>query len=194
MNQNMKTYLGISTGVSGALAVLRPDDTWLLAPTASGDGGKSRLPDLPASRQFLLSVCREAGGAGHLLAACEMPPRKPRFGARGNFDSGRRVEFWRVLLGLTEVSCLAVEPRAWQRQIFRGIPGIKPRRLARLFLEQRYPRVDLRGFPGAEGQEAVRDAMCIALWARINSPEPDSSLERTAPSNHQNTGGHHEHP
>ena len=78
-------------------------------------------------------------------------------------------EFWRVLLGVLGIPFVIVEPRVWQKAIFLGISGTKPKRRAQLFIEQRYPRIDLSAFGNAETREGIRDAMCLALWARTTS-------------------------
>jgi hypothetical protein len=165
----MKTYIGIDNGVTGAYAILRPDDTWEHSPVLTIDCGRDRLLDVHGNRDFVLGAVERAGGRDHVLSLCERPQKNPLFGAKGNFANGRNGEFWRVLLGVLGIPFLVVEPRAWQKAIFLGIPGTKPKRRAQLFVEQRYPHIDLSAFGNAETREGIRDAMCLALWARTTN-------------------------
>jgi hypothetical protein len=177
----MKTYIGIKNGLNGACAVLHPDGAWQFAPIVAADGNRDRLLDIGANSELLRAVCQNAGGPDQVLAVCESFPIKPRLGAKGNFANGRLAEFWRIVLTLAQVSFLVVEPRTWQRQVFQGIPGIKPKRLARLFIEQRFPQIDLGLFANDEARECIRDAMCLALWARTNPQRPPAAAEAALP-------------
>lgn len=165
----MKTYIGIDNGVTGAFAVLRPDDSWTYEPVKVIDCGRGKLLDVDGNLAFLDQMAQCAGGTEQLVVACEEPPINPRFGAKGNFANGRNGEFWRVLLALKGFSFAWVSSRIWQRDVLRGILGRDTKKMAKLFISQRFPAVTLNGGFTAPQKEAIRDAMCIALWARTNS-------------------------
>lgn len=161
----MKTYIGIDNGVTGAIAAIFPNESWSFAPVRVIDSGRDRLLDIPGNRQILDDLVQRAGGTDEVVVAYEISKKNPLFGAKGNFANGRNGEFWRVLLTLMGVPFCPADPQAWQRLMLQGIPGTDTKRKAALFIDQRFPRMDLSGF-NAEQREAIRDAMCIALWAR----------------------------
>lgn len=162
-----KTYLGIDNGVTGAFAALFPDDSWQQAPVCLTECGREKLLDIGGNLEFLNQVAARAGGRDRLVVVCEESPKDPRFGARGNYANGRSGEFWRVLLTLNGFSFAWVSARIWQRDILRGIVGSNTKEMARLFLAQRYPAQTLDEVRNAEKREAIRDAMCVAIWARM---------------------------
>ena len=166
---HMKTYTAFDNGPSGGAAVLLPDDTWLLEPVKVLACGKEKLLDIEGNLDLLRRAADAAGGVSQLVVVCEQLTKNPLFGARGNFAQGRHAEFWRVLLTMSGYSFAWVSARIWQRDILRGIAGTDTKKMARLFLDQRFPEVKLEGRFNAEQREGIRDAMCIALWARMHS-------------------------
>ena len=165
----MKTYIGIDNGVTGAFALVSPDEQWQFAPVSVLDCGRDRLLDIPGNLDFIRHAAEQAGGRENLVVVCERQLKNPLFGAKGNFANGRNGEFWRVLLTLEGIPFCWVDPRTWQKQILQGIAGTDTKKMARLFLKQRYPGLKLEDQFGSATIEGVRDALCIALWARMNS-------------------------
>ena len=112
-----------------------------------------------------------AGGISQLVVVCEKQQMNPEFGAKGNFANGQNGEFWRVLLTLGKFSFTYVHARTWQTGLLKafrmGLPAkTGTKGAAKLYLAQRYPNVVLDGKFNADQQEGIRDAMCLALWAR----------------------------
>lgn len=161
----MTTYIGIDNGITGAIAALYPDDSWQFFPVSVLDTGKDPLLDVPANLAFVEDVGYRAGGHQNLVVVFEHAKKNPIFGAKGNFANGRHTEFWRVLLTMAQIPFAWVDPNTWQAHVFRGIAGSDPKTKARLFIAQRFPGVTLDSFKHPQA-EAIRDAMCIALWAR----------------------------
>ena len=162
----MKTYIGRDGGITGALAALHPDESWQLKPVAVVDCGKDPLLDVPANLAFIQEVAQRAGGLPNLVVVFEHAKKNPLFGAKGNFANGRHTEFWRVLLSFAGIAFSWVDPNTWQADVFRGIAGADTKTKARLYLEQRFPAATLAEFNGRSRLEGLRDAMCIAAWAR----------------------------
>ena len=93
----MKTYIGIDNGVTGAFALVSPDEQWQFAPVSVLDCGRDRLLDIPGNLDFIRRAAEQAGGRENLVVVCERQLKNPLFGAKGNFANGRNGEFWRVL-------------------------------------------------------------------------------------------------
>ena len=106
-----------------------------------------------------------------MVAVVEKSQMNPKFGVKGNFSIGQNGEFWRVLLTVAGFAFTFVHARSWQAGLlkpFRGNLKGNPdtKRTAKLYLAQRYPALQLDGNYNAEQKEGIRDAACIALWAR----------------------------
>ena len=169
MNNTLKTYLGIDNGVTGAMAALYADESWEFQPVAVENCGKDRVLDVRRNLDFLRRVALRSGGAGQVVVAYEKQKKNPLFGTKGNFSNGRHEEFWRVLLTLNELPFCVVDPNTWQNDVLNGIPGTDTKARARVYVGRRFPTVNLAAAFNAARQEAIRDAMCIAAWARSNS-------------------------
>jgi hypothetical protein len=166
-----KFYFGADGGSSGGVALLSPDDKWLiLQPVTTLAIGRRLLLDVKGNLQLLQHAAVLAGGVDRMVAICEKPQPNPGFGAASCMAIGACGEFWRVLLTLENFSFTWVHARTWQTTILKPFRGTlkgdhDTKEAARLYLRQRYPEVTLDGFSKAK-QEAIRDAMCIALWGR----------------------------
>ena len=169
-----KFYLGADGGSSGALALLSADDEWdLLEPVRTLAIGHRLLLDVKENLEILNRAAALAGGIDRMVVICEKPQPNTGFSAKSSMAIGACGEFWRVLLTLEGFSFTWVHARTWQTAIltpFRGnLKGEHDtKETARLYLTQRYPELKLEGFSPAK-QEAIRDAMCIALWGRALS-------------------------
>jgi hypothetical protein len=89
----------------------------------------------------------------------------PYFGHKSNHTNGKNGEFWRVLLSTEKIPFSWVNPKQWQKDMFRAIRGRDTKVMADLVRKQRFPNLDCTGFDKTE-LEGVNDALCIALWAR----------------------------
>lgn len=163
-------YLGIDNGLTGALALLLPDDSLAFHPVHVRDLGKERLLDVRKNLAVLQEMARLAAARGcKLLTVFEQGPKSPEFGAKNNYTNGRNNEFWRVLLSIEQIPFGWVNPRRWQDDVFLGIRGDDTKQMAKLLVEQRFPRVTFPKMTKTE-EEGIMDAICIALWAREHHP------------------------
>lgn len=160
-------YLGIDNGLTGAMAFLSPDDHLICHPVLCRDLGKERLLDVSGNQALVRSFLERIPGLGKILIVYEQSPITPVFGVKNNYVNGRNNEFWRVLLTLEKIPFAWVNPRSWQKDIFRGIRGKDTKQMARLVVEQRFPQFRCPGLNKSQ-VEGVNDAICIALWSRQN--------------------------
>jgi hypothetical protein len=171
---NKKYYLGADGGKSDGLALLSPNDTWdLLEPVRTLAIRRRQLLDVNGNLELLRRAAALAGGVERVVVLIEKAQPNPGFGAVSSMTIGACSEFWRVVLTLEGFAFSTVHARTWQKAIltpFRGnLKGDHDtKEAARLYVTQRYPKVTLHEFGNAK-QEAIRDAMCIALWGRALS-------------------------
>jgi hypothetical protein len=159
-------FIGIDNGFTGAVAAILPDGTSLFEPVHVDDLGKERLLNLEANRALLRRFIAKATVARQqILAVCEQCQPNPLFGARNNFTNGKNGEFWRILLSLEGIPFHVVNPKQWQKPMFRGIRGSDTKAMADLVRHQRFPGLDLAGFNKSQ-VEGINDALCIALCAK----------------------------
>jgi hypothetical protein len=129
----MNTSLEMDNGVTGAFALMRPDETWEVAPVKIIDCGKEKLLDIHGNLEFIRRAAEAAGGPGELVVVCEESPKNPLFGAKGNYANGRHGEFWRVLLTVTGFSFAWISPRIWHGDVLHGIVGDDTKKMAASF-------------------------------------------------------------
>ena len=167
-----KTYVGIDNGTSGAIAALDPSDRFvLLEPVRTENLGKRLILDIKGNREILADVARQAGGSQHVVVAYEKPPMNPKWSFASGLAIGRDAEFWRVLLTIECIPFIQVHALTWQTGLLKAfrmsLPGkADPKAAARLYLAQRFPKVSLDGKYNATQCKGLRDAMCLACWAR----------------------------
>ncbi len=161
-----KLYVGINNGTTGAMAGLSPDGRILCRPVEVMRLGNEKLMDIERNLDLLRLIIRWSGQSGpNVLVVFEQAQIAPRFGARNNYTNGKNNEFWRVLLSTAKIPFCWVNPKDWQRDVFRGIRGDDTKVMAELVCRQRFPDSDFRAYNRSQ-REGIHDALCIALWAR----------------------------
>lgn len=165
----MKTYIGIDGGVTGAMAAVDLNDSWTFFPVSVIDCGKDRKLDVFKNLAFIDAAVELAGGPENVMVVYERAKKNKLFGSKGNFLNGQNEEFWRVNLTRSRLAFCAVDPNTWQHDLLVGtVIGDDTKAMAKVYLDQRYPIVRLEAQYNRARQEAIRDAMCVALWARGN--------------------------
>lgn len=171
----MKTYIGIDNGTSGAIAALGPDDRFItLQPVKTVPLGRRLLLDIEGNLDILKNIALLAGGLENVVVTYEKQQMNRYFGIKGNFANGQNGEFWRVLLTLSGFSFALTHARTWQTGLLKAFRMSLPEKAdtkgaAKLFLAQRYPDIRLEEAFNTQQCEGIRDAMCLALWARSNN-------------------------
>lgn len=161
-----KLYVGIDNGTTGALAGLSPDGQILCRPVEVQRLGNEKLLDIDGNLELLRLIISGSGQPlSNVLVVFEQAQIAPRFGARNNYTNGKNNEFWRVVLSMAKIPFCWVNPKDWQRSVFRGIRGTDTKTMAELVCRQRFPDSDFRAYNRSQ-REGIHDALCIALWAR----------------------------
>ena len=167
-SSQVKAYIGIDNGFTGAIACLFPDDSVLFQPVSVLDLGKEKLLDIRSQQAVLHEILAAANRAGvGVMAVYEQCQPNPLFGPKNNYTNGKNGEFWRLLLSLEEIPFQWVNPQQWQKHLFRGIRGSDTKAMAELVRTQRLPRLSGNNLSRTK-MVGVNDAVCIALWARDN--------------------------
>lgn len=158
-------FIGIDNGFTGAIAALGPGQSLMFAPTAVIDLGREKLLDIDRNREVVRAFLGSYGlGKGQCFAVYEQCQPNPLFGARNNFENGKNGEFWRFLLSSEQIPFTLVNPKDWQKVVFRGIRGTDTKQMAELVRRQRFPQISLNGYTKSQIQ-GINDAIGIALWA-----------------------------
>lgn len=158
-------FIGIDNGFTGAIAALGPGQSLKFEPTAVIDLGREKLLDIDRNREIVRAFVDSLGlNKGQSFAVYEQCQPNPLFGARNNFENGKNGEFWRFLLSSEQIPFTLVNPKDWQKVVFRGIRGTDTKQMAELVRRQRFPQVSLKGYTKPQIQ-GINDAIGIALWA-----------------------------
>jgi hypothetical protein len=165
-----KLYFGIDNGFTGAIARIGPQGAIACQPVAVTNLGGEKLLDIDANLAILQRMIAASGVASNqVLVVFEQGQIAPKFGARNNYTNGKNNEFWRVALSLAKIPFAWVNPKNWQKSVFRGIRGTDTKAMAELVCRQRFPGLDLRPYNQSQ-REGINDAICIALWAQQTLP------------------------
>jgi len=161
-------YLGIDNGFTGAVSCLLPDNRVFARPVKFIDLGKEKLLDIEENRLMLREMIAAAGTTkDKVLVVYEQAQVMQKAGARNNFTNGKNGEFWRVLLTLEQIPFMWVNPKDWQKQMFRGVRGDDTKVMAALVRRQLFPEFDGSGHNRSQ-MEGINDAILIAACAREN--------------------------
>ena len=160
-------YIGIDNGISGALAALNKTTGALSAivmPTV--EVRKNNYIDDRAVRDWILAF--ENAGQQRIYVVYEQGQKQPMFGCKTNFAQGYSFGVIATIMSQNNISCMAVNPKDWQKPIFTGIRGdAKDTKGASIeFVRRTYPTFDMR--PTARSKnphDGIADSVCIATWA-----------------------------
>ena len=119
-----KLYIGIDNGYTGAIAGLFPNGTVSCDPVRVTDLGRERFLDVESNLGLLQAIITGAGVTkDNLLVVYEQSQINPYFGHKSNHTNGKNGEFWRVLLSTEKIPFTWVNPKQWQKDMFRAIRG-----------------------------------------------------------------------
>jgi hypothetical protein len=164
-----RLHIACDNGFTGAIAALLPDGSVLGYPVKVIDLGRERLLDVEGNLALLQGIIARAGvPVSGVVVTYEQSPINPYFGHKSNFTNGKNGEFWRVLLSMAKIPYTWVNPKVWQKHVFRAVRGDDTKAMAALVVKQRFPSLELNGHTKTE-LEGIHDALCIALWSRENS-------------------------
>jgi hypothetical protein len=125
----MRAYLGVDPGLSGGLALLEPDGTFVGcwdAPTIKSGTGGRRDYDRPACWALLrAAVLRHPG----LTVVLEQLSPMPKNGCISAFKLGGGLELWTMAAVGLNLAIERVRPKRWQAVI--GCPAGEKASLAR---------------------------------------------------------------
>ena len=159
-------YIGIDNGYTGAAARIGINGELVFRPVAVSNLGGHKELDIDGNIEMLQDLIASSGARPEqTLVVVERGQVGRDFGAHNNFVNGQNHEFWRVVLSRSKIPFAWVNPKTWQKIIFRGLGGTDTKAVAALACRQRFPELNLRGYNRSQ-REGIHDAICIALWAR----------------------------
>lgn len=115
----MRYFLGIDPGKSGAWAIISEDRTNLFygeVPTIKKEYDKHKMIELIRNNQKSI-----------IHAVLEDVHANQISGRTGAFEFGRGKGLWEMVLCALDISHTMVQPKAWQKQMWEGVPkAMKP--------------------------------------------------------------------
>lgn len=165
----MKTVIGIDNGFTGAVVVLRPDDSIDCALPAIIRQEDEKLLDVAAAMALIRRLHVDSTGSRDVIVVWERSPVTPLFGVKNCFIVGQNQEFWRVVPSVLNPPHACVRAQEWQRVIFDEVDGPNTKVKAAKAVARHLPRFDQSSLK-RKARIAVNDGLCIALWARLTHP------------------------
>ena len=104
----------------------------------------------------------------NILVAFEIGQRQPLFGTKGNFANGFSYGVIRTLVRLSELPHIEVNPKTWQKEIFKDIRGadMSTKEASIEYCKRRFPNETLLPTPRcSKKHDGLADALCIASYA-----------------------------
>jgi len=156
--------VGIDPGLTGAVAVLKPDGSVEMydTPTLSvrTSRGVRQVYDVPG----MCGVLRGYAGAGlQVHVVIEEAQAMPGQGTRSMFSCGLGMGVWLGILGTLALPYTSVRPGTWKKAV--GLGG-KDKEAARLRAQQLFPGADLR----RKKDHGRAEALLLAWWGQHRVP------------------------
>jgi len=162
LRQQTTRYVGIDSGLHGAVAVLLPDgsatcfDTPIEVVTMGPKKTKRNDYDVGAMRRLLVSAL---GDARNTCVVLENMHAMPHEGVRSVYMTGRAVAIWEGLCAGLGLPLRKVAPQTWKRHA--GILN-QEKAASRICAAGQFPTVDL----GPRTHTGRSDALMIAVYGR----------------------------
>lgn len=155
-------YVGIDNGTSGALAALMGNEVVLLERMPVVEIGKDTFIDETALAEML-------GRFPGSQVVFEQGQKNPLFGTKGNFANGYSFGVVQTVLRLGRHTYTNVNPRTWQKDVFkdmRGTGGGDTKGASLEFCRRTFPQVNLIPKGCRKEHDGLADALCMAWWAK----------------------------
>ncbi|MCP4127757.1 MAG: hypothetical protein GY753_11920 [Gammaproteobacteria bacterium] len=153
MKEQMKVWLGVDPGRTGALALI-------------DEGGNVGVYDW-MDEEKMFAIIGMWGIIYHIVAvAMEDTPAMKRDSKQSATTFQQHCGAWKCLIKLSGFDPVMVRPVTWMKRRIRQkqTPSDKP---SLDYVETNYPGVDLKGPRGGK-MDGRSDAICIAEWCKEN--------------------------
>jgi Holliday junction resolvasome RuvABC endonuclease subunit len=167
--------IGIDPGLSGAVAVLTLDGTYLAS---------AKLPTIAVKKGNQIDILTLARGLDALrthydvrLFVIEEPQlRGKQQGILATHTQGRAYGRLEAYTELHQIPCEIVHPKVWQAAVLGKITHDK--KVAMAYVGRRYPDAELRPGRCTKAQDGIADAICLAEYGRrlLLAPSPVSPV------------------
>lgn len=155
----VKTYIGIDNGISGAIAILDDVPRVCLMPTYKV--GVSEFIDPTELMEILLSV-------DDPFVVFEQGQKNPLFGTKGNFSNGYSFGVVNAVLKLGKIPHTLVNPKTWQKVMFKDIKKDKGTKGASIEVCGRlYPNLCIKTERMMKPHDGMADAVMMATYGKM---------------------------
>jgi len=158
-------FIGIDNGTSGAIAVLDPQgevlEMFKMPVTKVGD----------AVFIYAMGLCEMIERHPSTYVVAEQGQKNPMFGTKGNFANGYSFGVVKTILDLTGRPHVLINPKTWQKIIFKDIrrgPNDSTKNLSCEFARRRWPSISLLATARSKKpDDGLADALCLAEYGRL---------------------------
>jgi hypothetical protein len=163
-------YIGIDNSYTGAIAAIECDGTGSkkiaycsVMPTTSV--AKNTYIDEEAVSNTLREITVNANG--NVMVGFEIGQKNPLFGTKGNFSNGYSYGVIKTVIRLSKLPHIEVNPRTWQKEMFKDIKGaeMSTKDASFEFCRRTFPDQSLLATPRCKKpHDGMADAICIAFY------------------------------
>jgi hypothetical protein len=161
--------IGIDNSYTGAIAAVEFKEdgsrnvlSCFVMPTVSV--GSNIYIDETEVFEVLLRMCSEHKGT---VIGYEIGQKNPLFGTKGNFSNGYSYGVIKTVVRLLKVSHLEINPKTWQKKLFKDIKGanMSTKEASFEYCRRMYPNVKLLASDRCKKpHDGMADALCIASY------------------------------
>jgi hypothetical protein len=160
----VKIYLGIDNGMHGGIAVINETEEIVeLYPMPIIKGEKNEFDIIILSELFKEIFTKFITDEVHIFV--EKAHARPISGVKQCFVTGFGYGLIQALLVDNGMGFELIEPRRWQKEIFKGLNIDNTKEASIMYCKRKYPTVEF-GKWGKQFTDGLTDATCIALYGK----------------------------
>jgi hypothetical protein len=159
-----KLYLGIDNGLHGAISLINDKEEIIeIYPMPIIKGEKTEFDIVMLNELFQELFHRHVGDEIHIFL--EKAHARPISGVKQCFVTGFGYGIMQAILTAYGRGFELIEPKRWQKEIFKGLNMDNTKEASIMFCKRKYPLTAFSSY-GKAFTDGLTDATCIALYGK----------------------------
>jgi hypothetical protein len=160
----VKVYLGADNGLHGAFSIINEKEEIIeLYPMPIIKGEKTEFDIVRINNLFKDIFANYENDEVYIFLEKAHP--RPISGVKQCFMTGFGYAIMQTIFTVYENGYELIEPKRWQKEIFKGLNMENTKEASIMFCKRKYPNTDF-GKYGKSFTDGLTDATCIALYGK----------------------------
>ena len=157
----MGVFIGIDTGLKGAVVFKTENKVGhFLMPTRKIDRSKEEIDSFMLYHR-LIDIVQEHDS---VFACIEKVHSMPQQSAQSGFSQGRNYQAVISVLDILRVPYTFCTPQQWKKTVLAGLPWKGNKSCSCVYVENKYPEIELLGGRRKKPHDGIADAVCICEY------------------------------